>query len=229
MRVWLRLTHLFGLPEGQHAEDLMQAALGPVLRAAWQDIVDAPLPEPITRRAQELAQREWPTQSLEGPRRLTPTRRLKPHGRPRRLWARLIWRPLISSGRSRRARLHCARARYKPPLPLGERADPITAHRGSGFSRSRRVDTDAYCASSRGRKGAQERRCTRAIKASLGTEPQSASPHRTRRGSSSRRCGSGSCVGRPWPAPSMVLGLVRTSPARRVRKSHRSGRNPSAG
>jgi len=85
MRVWLRLTHLFGLPEGDHPENLMQAALGPVLRAASQDIVDAPLPEPIARLAQELAQREWHIQSPERPRSLTPTRRLRPHGRPRRL------------------------------------------------------------------------------------------------------------------------------------------------
>jgi hypothetical protein len=36
----------------------MLAALAPVLRAACQDIVDAPLPVPIARRVQELALRE---------------------------------------------------------------------------------------------------------------------------------------------------------------------------
>jgi hypothetical protein len=64
MRVWLRLTHLFGLPNGNHPDNLMQAALGPVLRAACQDIVYAPLPEPVARLAQEFAQREWPNQSI---------------------------------------------------------------------------------------------------------------------------------------------------------------------
>ena len=39
----------------------MLAALAPVLRAACQDIVDAPLPKTIARRAQELALRESAT------------------------------------------------------------------------------------------------------------------------------------------------------------------------
>ena len=57
MRVWLRLTHLFGLPEGDRSDNLMETALGPVLRAACQDIVDAALPEPIARLVQELTLR----------------------------------------------------------------------------------------------------------------------------------------------------------------------------
>jgi hypothetical protein len=84
MRVWLGLTHLFGLSEDHHPENLMQAALGPVLRAACQDIVDAPLPEPIANLVQQLAQREWPIQSLERPRMLTPIERPRPNGRPSR-------------------------------------------------------------------------------------------------------------------------------------------------
>jgi hypothetical protein len=75
MRVWLQLTHLFGLPEGHSPDDLMQAALGPVLRAAWQDVVDAPLPEPIARLPQELALRERPIPSCERLRSLTPTKK----------------------------------------------------------------------------------------------------------------------------------------------------------
>jgi hypothetical protein len=58
MQVWLRLMHLFGLPEGDRTDNLMRAALGPVLRVASQDIVDAALPEPIARLVQELALRE---------------------------------------------------------------------------------------------------------------------------------------------------------------------------
>jgi hypothetical protein len=85
MRVWLGLTHLFGLPEGHHPDDLMQAALGPVLRAACQDIVDAPLPGPIARLTQELAQRERPIPPLERPRGLTPIGVSRPTGRPVRL------------------------------------------------------------------------------------------------------------------------------------------------
>ena len=65
MHVWLRLTHLFGLPEGHRPDNLMLAALGPVLRAACQDVVDAPLPEPIARLIQELSLRKRPIQSLE--------------------------------------------------------------------------------------------------------------------------------------------------------------------
>jgi hypothetical protein len=84
MPVWLRLTHLFGLPEGPHADDLMQAALGPVLRAACQDVVDAPLPQSIARLVHELVQREWPIQSPERSPRFTPIRGLRPHDRPRR-------------------------------------------------------------------------------------------------------------------------------------------------
>jgi hypothetical protein len=77
MRVWLQLTHLFGLPEGHYSDNLMQAALGPVLRAAWQDVVDAPLPEPIARLAQELALRERPIPSCERLGSLTPTKKAR--------------------------------------------------------------------------------------------------------------------------------------------------------
>ena len=85
MRVWLRLTHLFGLPEGDHSDNLMEAALGPVLRAACQDIVDAALPEPIARLVQELVQREQATQSQNRSRSRHLTYRLRPLGRPRRV------------------------------------------------------------------------------------------------------------------------------------------------
>jgi hypothetical protein len=77
MRVWLQLTHLFGLPEGHKPDNLMQAALGPVLGAAWQDVVDAPLPEPIARLAQELAVGKRPIQSCERPRCRTATKKAR--------------------------------------------------------------------------------------------------------------------------------------------------------
>jgi len=83
MRVWLQLTHLFGLPEGHGTDNLMQAALGPVLRAACQDIVNAPLPEPITRLVQELALHEQATQSPVRPSSQPLTYRLRPLGQPR--------------------------------------------------------------------------------------------------------------------------------------------------
>lgn len=83
MRVWLRLTHLFGLPDGYHPDpdNLMQAALGPVLRAAFQHVADAPLPDPIARLLQELALRETATQDRPQNAPLTP--RPKPPARPR--------------------------------------------------------------------------------------------------------------------------------------------------
>jgi hypothetical protein len=71
MRLWLRLTHLFGLPENHHPDNLMQVALGRVLRATCQDVVNASLPEPIAKLFQELAQREHLIQSLERSRSLT--------------------------------------------------------------------------------------------------------------------------------------------------------------
>jgi hypothetical protein len=83
MRVWLRLTHLFGLPDGHRPDNLMQAALGPVLRSVCGDVVDASLPEPIARLARELAQREWPFESLEDPRSLAPTGHHQGQRRPR--------------------------------------------------------------------------------------------------------------------------------------------------
>ena len=55
MRVWLRLTSLFGLPDDQVPENLMSAALGPILRAAGKDLAEAPLPPKIQKLLEELA------------------------------------------------------------------------------------------------------------------------------------------------------------------------------
>jgi hypothetical protein len=58
MRVWLRLTSLFGLPDDQVPENLMSAALGPILRAAGRDLAEAPLPPKIQNLLDDLAQPE---------------------------------------------------------------------------------------------------------------------------------------------------------------------------
>jgi hypothetical protein len=58
MTAWLRLTWLFGLPENQPPEDLMIAALGPVLRASQSRLAEAPLPPRIQALLLELARQE---------------------------------------------------------------------------------------------------------------------------------------------------------------------------
>ena len=55
MRVWLRLTSLFGLPDDEHPENLMVAALGRILHAAGKDLAEAPLPPKIQKKLDELA------------------------------------------------------------------------------------------------------------------------------------------------------------------------------
>src|SRR5215510_10593229 len=54
MAIWLRITHLFGLPDDQEPNNLMQTALGPALRAACANIVEAPLPPEISRALHRL-------------------------------------------------------------------------------------------------------------------------------------------------------------------------------
>ena len=58
MTAWLRLTWLFGLPENQQPEDLMVAALGPVLRASQSRLAEAPLPPRMQALLLELARQE---------------------------------------------------------------------------------------------------------------------------------------------------------------------------
>ena len=64
MRVWLRLTCLFGLPDDEHPDDLIAASLGPILRAAERDLVEAPLPLHFQRLLDDLRRR----QPLQRPR-----------------------------------------------------------------------------------------------------------------------------------------------------------------
>jgi hypothetical protein len=55
MRVWLRLTSLFGLPDDEHPKNLLVAALGPILHASGKDLAEAPLPPKIQKKLDELA------------------------------------------------------------------------------------------------------------------------------------------------------------------------------
>src|SRR5215831_2489125 len=59
MAIWLRITHLFGLPDDQEPNNLMQMALGPALRSACANIVEAPLPPEISRALHRLKRRDW--------------------------------------------------------------------------------------------------------------------------------------------------------------------------
>jgi|SRR5215831_16911284 len=59
MAIWLRITHLFGLPDDQEPNNLIQMALGPALRAACANIVEAPLPPEISRALHHLKRRDW--------------------------------------------------------------------------------------------------------------------------------------------------------------------------
>jgi|SRR5689334_18669141 hypothetical protein len=58
MAIWLRITHLFGLPDDQEPNNLIQTALGPALRAACANIVEAPLPSEISRALHRLKRRD---------------------------------------------------------------------------------------------------------------------------------------------------------------------------
>jgi hypothetical protein len=58
MSAWLRLTWLFGLSEDEQPEDLMIAALGPVLRASQAHLAAAPLPARMQELLEKLADRE---------------------------------------------------------------------------------------------------------------------------------------------------------------------------
>src|SRR6266568_4477865 len=59
MAVWLRLTHLFGLPDDvEQTGNVTMDALGPLLRAATTHIVDAPLPLQLSDLLTRLQRRE---------------------------------------------------------------------------------------------------------------------------------------------------------------------------
>lgn len=80
MPIWLRLTHLFGLPdEGKDAGHSIAAALGPILRADADDLVAEPLPAEFVSLLCRLKQREQRARARHNtgapqPRRLpTPT------------------------------------------------------------------------------------------------------------------------------------------------------------
>jgi|SRR6476661_3865382 hypothetical protein len=57
--VWLRLTGRFGLPgNAPETDDIICAAIGPILRADGEDLVRAPLPKQFSTLLGRLAQRE---------------------------------------------------------------------------------------------------------------------------------------------------------------------------
>lgn len=59
MPSWSRLTCLFGLPdEHDDSDDILRAALGPILRAASAPVMDVPLPDAFVRLLAQLEQRE---------------------------------------------------------------------------------------------------------------------------------------------------------------------------
>ena len=63
MAVWMRLTHLFGLDRDEAPANLMHEALGPILRAACSDIVEAPVPasmQTLLRQLNRPAQNDLP-------------------------------------------------------------------------------------------------------------------------------------------------------------------------
>jgi hypothetical protein len=83
MAVWMRLTHLFGLDRHGVPANLMHEALGPVLRAAWSDIVEAPVPASMQTLLLQLnrpAQNDLP---LGNQRNTRAQHRYIPQPRPR--------------------------------------------------------------------------------------------------------------------------------------------------
>ena len=57
--VWLRLTDRFDLPDNaRETDDIICAAIGPILRADGDDLVRAPLPKQFSTLLGQLAQRE---------------------------------------------------------------------------------------------------------------------------------------------------------------------------
>jgi hypothetical protein len=56
---WSRLTCLFGLPDdAEEIDDVVLAAIGPVLRAAVSDLVEAPLPAELAALLAQLKRLE---------------------------------------------------------------------------------------------------------------------------------------------------------------------------
>jgi hypothetical protein len=87
MAVWMRLTHLFGLDRDEVPANLMHEALGPILRAAWSDIVEAPVPasmQTLLRQLNRPAQNDLPSGNQRNKRahhRYIPEPRPRPRSR----------------------------------------------------------------------------------------------------------------------------------------------------
>jgi len=87
MAVWMRLTHLFGLDRDEVPANLMHEALGPILRAAWGDIVEAPVPasmQTLLRQLNRPAQNDLPSgnqRNKQAHHRYIPEPRPRPRSR----------------------------------------------------------------------------------------------------------------------------------------------------
>jgi hypothetical protein len=102
--VWLRLTCLFGLPDDEDPDNLMAAALGPILRAALEDIVETPLPSQISALLDEIKRRQG-SRHLEAVAQRVGKQRLDFAGGStrRRKWRAPDSSPLPSSPASRQS------------------------------------------------------------------------------------------------------------------------------
>jgi hypothetical protein len=59
MRIWLRLTGLFGVPDEAKSGNIVCTSIGSILRADADDLVHGPLPEQLTRLFRQIAQQEY--------------------------------------------------------------------------------------------------------------------------------------------------------------------------
>ena len=68
MRIWLRLTGLFGAPDDAKSGHIVCTSIGSILRADADDLVHGPLPEQLASLLRQIAQQEYElsTQSQRG-------------------------------------------------------------------------------------------------------------------------------------------------------------------
>ena len=59
MRIWLRLTGLFGLPDEAKSGNIVCTSIGSILRADADDLVHGSLPEQLTSLLRQIAQQEY--------------------------------------------------------------------------------------------------------------------------------------------------------------------------
>jgi hypothetical protein len=59
MRIWLRLTGLFGAPDDTKSGHIVCTSIGSILRADADDLVHGPLPEQLTSLLRQIAHHEY--------------------------------------------------------------------------------------------------------------------------------------------------------------------------